>query len=76
MKSYYILGIGAGVLLSIVLLSAGVTVANWQFWLAGLAIGMAYFAGQSYGRSTPPAPRGDKVEARAFRKTWDNPEGS
>ncbi|WP_321944803.1 hypothetical protein [Burkholderia cenocepacia] len=75
MKSYHILAGGAGILLSLALLSSGVTVTDWQFWLAGLAIGLAYFAGQNYGRSTPPATRQDKLNARAFRKTWDNPEG-
>ncbi|MFH5256016.1 hypothetical protein ACGTRS_32775 [Burkholderia semiarida] len=75
MKSYQIFAIGAGVLLGIALVCSGVTIENWQFWLAGLAIGLAYFAGQSYGRSTPPAPRQDNLNARAFRKTWDNPEG-
>lgn len=75
MKSYHILGVGAGVLLGIALTCAGVMVTNWQFWLAGLAIGLAYFAGQSYGRSTPPAPRHTNLKAPASRKTWDNPEG-
>ncbi|QSL63976.1 hypothetical protein G0D86_29760 (plasmid) [Burkholderia multivorans] len=75
MKDYQILAIGAGILLSIALLCSGVTVENWQFWLAGLAIGLAYFAGQSYGRSTPRVPRHEDLEPPAFRKTWDNPEG-
>ncbi|WP_175924549.1 hypothetical protein [Burkholderia latens] len=75
MKSYHIFGIGAGVLLGIALTCAGVMVTNWQFWLAGLAIGLAYFAGQSYGRSTPSATHRAELKAPAFRKTWDNPEG-
>ncbi|EDT05839.1 hypothetical protein BamIOP4010DRAFT_0576 [Burkholderia ambifaria IOP40-10] len=75
MKNYQIFAIGAGVLLGIALLCSGVTIENWQFWLAGLAIGLAYFAGQSYGRSTPRVPRHDAVKAPAFRKTWDNPDG-
>lgn len=75
MKSYHILAIGSGVLLGITLLCAGLTIENWEFWLAGLAIGLAYFAGQNYGRSTPPATRHADLKAPAFRKTWDNPEG-
>lgn len=75
MKNYHILAIGSGVLLGISLLCAGLTIENWEFWLAGLAIGLAYFAGQNYGRSTPPAPRHTHLKTPAFRKTWDNPDG-
>lgn len=75
MTNSQIFALASGILLAVALLCSGVTVMDWQFWLAGVAIGLAYFAGQSYGRSNPRTPRRDDRTARTFRKTWDNPDG-
>lgn len=60
-KSTNTLALIAGVTMAVALLSSGLGIANWQFWLAGVSTALAFLAGQAHGRTTRYIDRTKRV---------------
>lgn len=52
MNSTNAIALLSGITLAVTLLSSGLSVSDWQFWVAGFSIALAFVAGQKHGRAT------------------------
>lgn len=61
MNSTNTIALLAGIALAVALLSSGLSMSDWQLWLAGFALALSFLAGQMHGRATRNIVRTKRV---------------